>query len=465
MVFRQVIHDDLGCASYLVGDEDAGVAAVVDPKYDVADYLELARYFGVRIEHVLETHEHADHRSGHGRLAAATGAAVHIHERALAEYEHEPFSDGWELALGSVRVRALHTPGHRPEHCAFVLCDGSRSDEPWAVLSGDSLFVGDVARPDLAVDPADGVADVFDSLHERLLALPDHCELWPGHLGGSLCGGPGMDMKVASTIGYERLRQPLLQLSKRDFATAVLSALRPQPPNFGAIVDANRRAGDEHAADARRLAPLEVERRARAGGLVVDVRTEIEFDEAHVPGAVSITALRAGFGTKLAWLAPAGGDVVIVGRDDHEALRAVALAAAVGVGGALGYLDGGMTAWRQQAFAVQATPRLSVEALHERWASDRDVLQVLDVRERGEWEAGHVPGSVHVAYHDLHAVPAGLDGNRAVAVICASGQRAAVGASLLQRHGMRDVVHVVDGGVPLWSRRGWPIEGPAGPAA
>ena len=461
MLFRQVIHDDLGCASYLVGDEDAGVAAVIDPKYDVDVYLELARYLGVRIEHVLETHEHADHRSGHGRLAVATGARVHIHERALAEYDHEPFCDGWELALGSVRVRAMHTPGHRPEHCAFVLRDASRSDAPWAVLSGDSLFVGDVARPDLAVDPADGVADVFRSLHERLLALPDDCELWPGHLGGSLCGGPGMDMKVASTIGYERLHQPLLQLSEREFANAVLSTLGPQPPNFRAIVDADRRAGDERAPEARRLAPLEVERGARAGRLVVDVRTELEFDEAHVPGAVSATALRAGFGSKLAWLAPPDGEVLIVGRDDEEALRATALAAAVGVGGTLGYLDGGMTAWRQHGLEVQATARLPVPELHERWAADRDAIQVLDVRERGEWEAGHVPGSIHVPYHDLGAVPDGLDWNRPVAVICASGQRAAVGASLLQRHGMRDVVQVVDGGVPLWSRRGWPIEAPA----
>jgi len=152
MLFRQITHDDLGCASYMVGDESAGVAAVVDARLDINDYLHLARYSGVRIDHILETHNHADHVSGHGRLSAATGATIHIHRDAAPEYDHEPFDDGWELELGRVRVRALHTPGHRPEHTAFALIDAERGEEPWAVLTGDSLFVGDIARPDLAVD-------------------------------------------------------------------------------------------------------------------------------------------------------------------------------------------------------------------------------------------------------------------------------------------------------------------------
>src|SRR5215207_4047551 len=169
MIFRQITHDDLGCASYLVGDENAGVAAVVDPRFDVEDYLELARYMGVRIEHVFETHNHADHVSGHGRLAAATGAAIHIHRLAAAAYDHEPFEDGATWELGALRVAAVHTPGHRPEHTAFALADTRRGDEPWALLSGDSLFVNDVARPDLAIEPADGARGIFRSLHDRLL--------------------------------------------------------------------------------------------------------------------------------------------------------------------------------------------------------------------------------------------------------------------------------------------------------
>ena len=186
MLFKQITHDDLGCASYLIGDEHAGIAAVVDPRFEIDEYLELARYRGVNIEHVLETHNHADHVSGHGRLVAATGARIHIHRAAQPSYDHQPFDDGWELAIGSLLIRALHTPGHRPEHTAFLLIDTNRGPEPWAVLSGDSLFVGDVARTDLAIEKSAGAAQIFSSVHDRLLTLPDECELWPAHLGGSM---------------------------------------------------------------------------------------------------------------------------------------------------------------------------------------------------------------------------------------------------------------------------------------
>src|SRR5215212_6896026 len=215
MIFRQITHEDLGCASYLIGDENAGVAAVVDPKLEIEQYLQLARYLGVHIEHILETHNHADHVSGHGRLASATGATIHVHREAAPDYDHEPFDDGWTLQLGSVTVRALHTPGHRPEHTAFALV-AERGAQPWAVLSGDSLFVGDIARPDLAVDRTEGAQGIFRSLHEQLLSLPDTTEVWPAHLGGSMCGGPGMDLKVSSTVGYERANQPMLQLRDED---------------------------------------------------------------------------------------------------------------------------------------------------------------------------------------------------------------------------------------------------------
>jgi hydroxyacylglutathione hydrolase len=462
MIFRQVTHDDLGCASYLVGDEDAGVAAVVDPRLDIDEYLSLARYLGVRIEHVLETHTHADHVSGHGRLAAATGATIHIHRDAEPAYEHEPFGDGWELELGALRVRALHTPGHRPEHTAFLLVDGARGDDaPWAVLTGDSLFVGDVARPDLAVDKERGARAIFRSLHERLLSLPAQVEVWPGHLGGSMCGGPGMDLKVASTIGFERDHNDVLRIADEDaFVERAVAGLGPQPPNFENIVALNRGPLAYEAVAAPPLAPRQVERQRAAGALLVDVRTEVQFDDAHIPGTVCITALRAGFGSKLAWIADAAQDVVFVGRDDADGLRAAELAASIGVTRVAGYLHGGMTAWREEGRDVQRTARLTVPELHDRWAADRDAIEVLDVRERSEWDAGHLPGAVHRPYHDVDGVPDGLDPARPIAVICASGQRAAVAASLLQRHGASAVVHVVDGGVPRWEREGWPLEAP-----
>jgi glyoxylase-like metal-dependent hydrolase (beta-lactamase superfamily II)/rhodanese-related sulfurtransferase len=450
MLFRQITHDDLGCASYLVGDESAGVAAVVDPRLDIDEYLRLARYTGVHIDHILETHNHADHVSGHGRLAAATGATIHVHRDAAPDYVHEPFDDGWELQLGALRVRAIHTPGHRPEHTAFALIDSERGDEPWAVLTGDSLFVGDVARPDLAIDKEEGARLIFHSLHERLLALPDTCEVWPGHLGGSLCGGPGMDMKPSSTIGFERARSELLAIDDEDeFTRQAIAALRPQPPNFQNIVALNRGPLVVESVDVHPLTPRQVEQARADGALVVDVRTELQFDEAHIPDAVSITALRAGFGSKLAWVVEQGQRVVLVGRDDEDARHAAALAESVGITRLEGFLAGGMTSWREERLPVERIERVTVPELRERAGE----VQVLDVREQDEWDAGHIPGSLHAPYHDIHALPDGIDAERPVAVICSSGQRAAVAASLLRRYGARDVLHVVDGGVSAYLTR------------
>ena len=461
MIFRQITHDDLGCASYLIGDESAGVAAVVDPKLDIGEYLRLARYMGVRIEHILETHNHADHVSGHGRLAVATGAKIHIHRDAGPDYDHEPIDDGWELELGSLTVRALHTPGHRPEHTAFTLVDTERGHEPWAVLTGDTLFVGDIARPDLAVDEEEGARGIFHSLRERIMALPDTTEVWPGHLGGSLCGGPGMDMKVSSTVGFERAHQELLREDdEQEFVRQATAALGPQPPNFQNIVALNRGPLLTESVDAHALAPREVEQALADGALLVDARTELQFDEAHIPGAISITARRAGFGSKLAWLAAVDQPIVLIGPDDEDALEAAALASAVGLRAIRGYLAGGMTSWREEKRPVARVDRMTVPELHARWEADDDAMQILDVRERSEWDDGHIPGSVHEPYHDIDAVPEGIDPERPVAVVCGSGQRAAVAAGLLQRHGARQPIHVVDGGVPLWKREGWPTEAP-----
>jgi rhodanese-related sulfurtransferase/glyoxylase-like metal-dependent hydrolase (beta-lactamase superfamily II) len=452
VVFRQIVHDDLGCASYLIGDEHAGVAAVVDPKLEIDEYLAIARYVGVSIEHVLESHNHADHVSGHGRLAAATGATIHVHRDAEVDYEHEPFDDGWELELGALLVRAMHTPGHRPEHTAFALIDTARGPEPWAVLTGDSLFVGDIARPDLAVDKRDGAHAIFHSVHEKLLSLPSETEVWPAHLGGSLCGGPGMDMKVCSTVGYEAAHSPLLQEADEDrFVEQAISALAPQPPNFQAIVQINRGPLDRRATEAVPLTPRQVAQGVDEGTLIVDVRTAEQFDDAHIRGSVAITILQAGFGSKLAWLADRDRDIVVVGRDDEDARRAIQLGAAVGLRNFGGFLAGGMTSWRQEKLPTARIERLRIDEVRERRAAD-PALQVLDVRERSEWEAGHVAGSVHQPYHDIHALPDDIDPERPVAAVCGSGQRAATAASLLERHGAREVIHVVDGGVPAWLR-------------
>jgi rhodanese-related sulfurtransferase len=353
-------------------------------------------------------------------------------------------------------VRALHTPGHRPEHTAFALVDRSRGSEPWAILTGDSLFVGDIARPDLAVEKEAGARDIFGSLR-ALLELGDDVEVWPGHLGGSLCGGPAMDLKVSTTIGYERRHNELLREADQDaFVRRATAGLRPQPPNFRSIVAINRGPLERRPLDAEPLTPRQVEQ-SRAP--VIDIRTALQFDEAHIPGAISNTVLQSGFGTRLAWIAGPDHEVVLVGRDDDDALHAVELAAAVGVGRIAGYLAGGMTSWREERLSTESIARLTVAQLHER----ADTLQILDVRERDEWESGHIPDAIFAPYHDIHALPDGLDPARPIAVICASGQRAVVGASLIQRFGAREVFHVVDGGVGTWARAGWPVTASSSP--
>jgi hydroxyacylglutathione hydrolase len=457
LIFRQITHEDLGCASYIVGDEDAGVAAVVDPRFDIDEYLEYTRYVGVSIEHILETHNHADHVSGHGRLSAATGAAIHIHRDAAPDYDHEAFDDGWELELGDIVLRAIHTPGHRPEHTAFAVVDRSRGDEPWAVLTGDTLFVNDVARPDLAIEKREGARGIFRSLHEKILTLPESCEVWPGHLGGSMCGGPGMDMKVSSTIGFERRHSEALGITdEEEFVERAVSSLGPQPPNFEAIVALNRGPLVTEGVEVLPLAPRQLEQKRAEGAMLVDVRTDQQFDDAHVPGSVCIPMLHAGFGSRLAWLADREQGVVFIGRDDADGHTAAELAVAVGIRRLGGFLGGGLTSWRLEPRPVERIERLPLDELADRLESDG--VQLLDVRERSEFEAGHIPGSLFEPWHDIDGLPRGLDPDREVAVICGSGERSAVAASLLQMHGAKRVVHVTDGGVPKWKRQGGAVE-------
>lgn len=457
MIFRQILHDDLGCASYLVGDDKSGVVAVVDPRFEIDTYLELARYLGVRITDVFETHNHADHVSGHGRLAAATGASIHVHALVEPEFEHIPFEHGDQWDIGSVRIKALHTPGHRPEHTAFLLADTRRGEDPWAVLTGDSLFVGDVARPDLAVEKTEGARGIFNSLHGQLLPLPDYIEVWPGHLGGSMCGGPGMDMKVGSTIGFERRHNELLQIAEEaEFVEQSISRLGAQPPNFHRIVALNHGPLLTEAPEPVRLSPGQLFAEQQGGAVVIDVRSDIQFSAAHVPNALSIPMHKAGFGTKLAWLAAQATRILFVGKDDADGIRAAHLAAAVGLGENVGYLGGGFGAWGEEELPVVMLERLPVSTFQARLAAEPGT-QIIDVREPEDWDAGHIPASVCIPWQQITDIPAGIDAAEPIAVICASGQRAGIAASVLQAHGALNVVHVAEGGVPQWGRLGGPL--------
>jgi hydroxyacylglutathione hydrolase len=458
MLFRQIIHEDLGCASYLVGDPGSGIAAVVDPQWDIDPYLQLSRLHGVRVEHVLETHNHADHVSGHGRLARASGATIHISELAEAGYEHDPFGDGWTLELGDgAIVEAMHTPGHRPEHTCFLLRDPNRGGDPVAVLSGDSLFVGDVARPDLAVEPREGAADIFRSLHERLLALPDEVEVWPGHLGGSLCGSSGISLKTSSTIGFERRHNRGLSFAEEaDFVEDAISTLGEKPPNVEHIVALNRGPLIETIGAPARLAPRGFEAAIAEGALAVDSRTNEQFDEAHIAGSISASAYDTGFATKVAQVVPPDCELVIVAASDGNELHAAELLAAVGLK-VRGFLGGGMSAWRAEERPVRRIEPIGPEQLAERLEGDEPPL-VLDVRRPTEFEAGHVPDSLHIPFGDLPERLDELPRDRPIATICKGGARSGLAASVLQREGFDPVIHVARGGVGTWRREGRPVD-------
>jgi glyoxylase-like metal-dependent hydrolase (beta-lactamase superfamily II)/rhodanese-related sulfurtransferase len=456
MLFRQIIHEDLGCASYLVGDTPSGAAAVVDPQWDIDPYLHLSRLHGVRIEHVLETHNHADHVSGHGRLARASGATIHIHELAEADYPHEPFADGWTLELGEgTSIEAIHTPGHRPEHTSFLLRDTARGGDPWAVLSGDCLFVGDVARPDLAIEPREGAADIFRSLHQRLLALPEETEVWPGHLGGSLCGSSGIDLKTCSTIGFERRHNRALEFeSEAEFVEDAVASIGSRPPNVEHIVSLNRGPLVESISSPTQLTPHGFEAAIAEGALAVDSRTNEQFDEAHIPASISASAYDTGFATKVAQVVPVDAELLVVAASDGNELEAAELLAAVGLR-VRGFLGGGMTAWRAEDRAVERIEAIDLAELARRIESG-DGPQVLDVRGAAEFEQGNVPGSIHIPFGELRDRIGELPRERPIATICKAGKRSGLAASILQREGFAGVIHVSRGNAATWSQAAAP---------
>lgn len=459
MFFREVLHEDLGCASYLVAD--GGEAVVVDPKWEIQDYLEIAEDNGFTISHIIETHNHADHVSGRGRLAEATGATLHISKDAGVEYGHEPLSDGDEVEIGATRLKALTTPGHRPEHTSLLVRDTSRSEEPWLLLSGDSLFVGDLARPDLAVEAEEGAQGIFHSLR-RIEDLEDFVEVRPAHIGGSLCGGPGMSQKPDSTIGYERRFNPYLRIeSESEFVDTLTAEQAPQPPNLVRIVELNRGPLLTEAAQVEPLLPRRVEELSRDtqnGAVVIDGRDQREFDAAHVPGAINVTMNQSGVGTRAAWVVDPDAEVITSAGGDEEALRMARMLEAVGFRNVRGYLAGGIITWRASGIETWSTPALNVTELAERLGKGEVTL--LDVRSEAEWRNGHVEGSINVPYQSLREeIPQEVrEADKPLAVACSGGIRSAIAASLLKRAGVEGIEHVADGGVPGLPEAGVELE-------
>jgi hydroxyacylglutathione hydrolase len=438
MIFRQVLYKDLGCASYLLGD--GGEAIVVDPRLDIDIYLEIAREEGLEIAHVIDTHDHADHISGRERLAALTGAVSHRPARAQEPHAHD-LAAGEELSVGNVRLRALATPGHRPEHLALLVTDVGRSEEPWMLLSGDSLLVGDIARPDLAVQAREGARELYASL-AAMLELEDYVEVWPAHIGGSLCGGAGLSGKACSTIGYERRNNRLLSLAEHEFVESIITTSIPaRPPNVEDVVRANRRTHEVALPDAPRLhgdALLE----ALAGEVtVLDARDPAAFDAGHIAGALNLPVSASALGTRAGWALRPSDPVLIAADDERRAAAMTRALHAVGLWRIVGVtLD-----WEGLPIVTESS--WSLERLAD--GLREQAVSLVDVREPSEWRAGHVPGSIHLPLARLgNGLDLELPAPRGpVAVACAAGVRAAFAASVLRRGGWQQVVRVADGGV------------------
>jgi glyoxylase-like metal-dependent hydrolase (beta-lactamase superfamily II)/rhodanese-related sulfurtransferase len=416
------VNDDLGCACYLIGDPDAGVAAVVDPPLRIEPIVEAAGEAGVRIELVLETHTHADHVSGHGRFALEHGVRVAVHPLAEPAFPFQPLEDGQVVEVGSVRITVLHTPGHRPEHCAFVVDDE-------LVLTGDSLFVGDAARPDLAIDAREGAQDLFESLR-RLTALADAVRVLPGHVAGSLCG-TNMSSERSSTIGQERASNAALEFRDvQEFVLVSASVSMPRPPTTERVVALNR--GPWLALPHE---PGELDDAGEA--TILDVRPFTAYTAGHIPGAISVPVSGGAFGTKAGFVLSPDERVVLHASTRGEAVEAAWKLWAVGILELAGYV-----------LQPQATETLAtVDTSELKELLDRADVQIVDVREAFERDDGYLPGSTNIPYRLLRKIGGGaLERNRPVVTVCESGPRAAIAASLLQREGF-DVRAVANGGV------------------
>jgi hydroxyacylglutathione hydrolase len=435
MVFTQFVDDALGCASYLVGDPGTGDAVVVDPAFAIEPYLDEAAHRDVRIVRAIETHTHADHLSGHGRLALEYAIPVSIHPAARAEYPHDPLEDGTEMMLGDIVLRCMHTPGHRPEHCCLAVSDRSRGDDPWIVLTGDSLFVGDAARPDLAVDAREGAEGLFHSLR-RIVELGDGVEVYPGHVAGSLCG-KAMSSKASTTVGFERRFNPAL--AHDDVALFIAEsagASTPRPPNMQRIVELNRGPFIGAQPDPEELAV------APAGAQVLDVRPVGAFAEGHLPRALSVPVSGTRFSTKAAFVLDES-PVVVAASSEREATEAIRGLRSVGILDIAGYVVGG------------GSEQLGVVAIEQLDDLLEAGAELIDVREKEERDTGYIAGSRNIPYRLLALGEADLPRDRPIVTICETGPRAAIAASILSARGF-DAHPVVDGGIDSWVEAGRP---------
>lgn len=457
MILEQYYLGCLSHASYLVADEVSGVAAVVDPQRDVDQYIRDARRLGVRIQHVFLTHFHADFVAGHLELREREGATIHLGARASAEYEFVPAGDGDSVELGpEVRLEVLETPGHSPESISILVYDRARgADAPYAVLTGDTLFIGDVGRPDLRASLGWSAEELggllYDSLHEKLLQIPDATLVYPAHGAGSLCG-KNLSAETVSTIGVQRLYNYALQPMSREEFVRIVTTDQPDTPayfTYDAVLNAKERPTLEHALE-RELRPLTVGEALelqRQGAQVLDTRDAADFEGAHVIGAVNV-GLGGSYATWCGTLLDRERAVVIVadlGREQEATVRL----GRIGFDIVAGYVDGGMQALESCPDLIAGVERITAAALAEQLASPEPPL-VLDVRTEREWREQRVGGSVNVPLARLAQRLHELPSDRRLVVQCATGYQSAIATSLLLRDGFGAVADLV-GGLAAWT--------------
>jgi glyoxylase-like metal-dependent hydrolase (beta-lactamase superfamily II)/rhodanese-related sulfurtransferase len=455
MIFQQLLNEESGCLSYLIGCTQAGQAIIVDPGRDrVAEYLGITRKKGLRITHVVETHTHADHISGARDLVAASQARIVMHGSAPVVFDHDNVRDGDALRVGDVELKMLHTPGHTPDSMSILVTDKSRGDMPWFVLTGDALFIGSVGRPDLG--GAHAAEDAFDSLTRVLMTLDDSVEVYPGHGAGSMCG-KAMSGKTGSTIGFERRFNPALQFrDKGTFVEFLMQGIPPKPPSFDTIVAKNRGVMPLASSKPRPFSAREAWAAISAGACVVDLRDPATFGEGHIPGAINVWIDGPQFAERTSWFVPPGAPVLLVVPGPADLDRAAQALSRVGVDDVQGFLQWGMIDWKSEGLPLHEVPQISVHEL-EQWIHDGREIDVIDVREPAEWMEGHMAQAVHVPMLEAVRRREELSPDRPKAVVCAGGLRSSAVISALKRHGLTNF-HNVTGGMAAWTRAGYAVE-------
>lgn len=461
MYFKQFYLGCLAHASYLIGSR--GEAAVVDPQRDVDQYLDEARANNLQIKYVIETHLHADFVSGHRELADRAGAEIVFGEKAAASFPHRAVKDGDEIRLGDVVLRVMETPGHTPESVSILVIDTAESSEPQKVLTGDTLFIGDVGRPDLAgakgYTPQMMAEMMYDSLHEKLLKLSDDVEVYPAHGAGSMCGR-NISKETSSTIGEQRkFNYALKPMSKEEFVRLMTTDMPPAPAYFSADAEINRAGAPalDAISQPAPLSPEEFDQLSESGHTVLDVRSAGDFGQGHVPGAINI-GLGGQFAIWAGSLIPMTSPLLLVAESEEKMQEAVMRLARVGIESVQGYLAGGMLAWHEAGKPVSTVEQITVADLNELIESDTE-LQVVDVRRPAEYDGGHVPKATPAPLSVLREnVPAmSLDPAKPTAVICAGGYRSSAATSILEQQGFTDLRNVV-GGTSAWISAGYEVE-------